>query len=110
MPGGFVNPDETLEQSMIRELREETGLKVPDPALRGSIIGRKTFDMVYRSTRGRTFTEAFFIRLKDDVSLPKVKGGDDAAKAFWVPIGELEENRCFEDHYAIIWKMINKFS
>lgn len=110
LPGGFVEPELTLEENMLKELREETKLKIPEPVLKGSMLGRKTFDMVHRSTRGRTFTEAFFIKLKDDVKLPPVKGGDDAKKAFWVPLGELEESQVFEDHYAIIWKMIHKFS
>jgi bifunctional NMN adenylyltransferase/nudix hydrolase len=54
-----------------------------------------------RSTRGRTITHAFHILLKDG-PLPKVKGGDDAVKAKWVPVGELDSRMCYEDHYEII--------
>ena len=109
LPGGFVNPEETLEDSMFRELKEETCLNVPRAVLEGGLKGVDTFDMVHRSTRGRTFTQAFFIRLRDDVELEYVKGADDAEKAMWLPIGELSENEVFEDHYAIIWKMIHKY-
>jgi bifunctional NMN adenylyltransferase/nudix hydrolase len=37
LPGGFVNQDERLEVACLRELREETGLKLPEPVMRGSI-------------------------------------------------------------------------
>ncbi|BBI69435.1 hypothetical protein PKHYL_36260 [Psychrobacter sp. KH172YL61] len=38
--------------------------------------------------------------------MPKVKGGDDATKAFWLPLAELDAKMMFEDHYAIITKMV----
>jgi bifunctional NMN adenylyltransferase/nudix hydrolase len=40
--------------------------------------------------------------LADDITLPKVKGADDAEKAKWVPISELREEDFFDDHYFII--------
>lgn len=107
LPGGFLNPKETLFDACIRELREETRLKVPEPVLRGSFHSQHTFDDPYRSARGRTITQAFYLQLKNDAKgLPKVKGGDDAANAFWLPLAELDAKMMFEDHYAIITKMV----
>ena len=107
LPGGFVDLKETLFDACIRELREETRLKVPEPVLRGSRHSQHTFDDPYRSARGRTITQAFYFQLKNDAKgLPKVKGGDDAAQAFWLPLAELDSKKMFEDHYAIIMKMV----
>lgn len=106
LPGGFINEDETLLTACVRELREETRLKVPDPVLRGSLQAQRTFDDPYRSARGRTITQAFYFLLKNDASgLPAVKGGDDAKQAFWVPLSEVTSQTMFEDHYAIICEM-----
>jgi bifunctional NMN adenylyltransferase/nudix hydrolase len=103
LPGGYVNAntDKSVEDAAIRELREETQIKVPAPVLRGSIVRSKVFDAIDRSPRGRIITHAFFIQLPDG-ELPKVKGSDDAEKARWVPIAEVKSEECFEDHYEII--------
>ena len=103
LPGGFVNAntDKSVEDAAIRELREETGIKVPAPVLRGSIKRSRVFDAIDRSARGRTITHAFHIELPDG-ELPKVKGSDDAEKARWVPIAEVRSEECFEDHYEIL--------
>ena len=109
MPGGFINQYEKLEDAVIRELREETKLKVTVPFLRGSIVKQKTFDNPNRSQRGRTITQAFLFQLKNDEELPKVKGSDDAKEAMWVPLSDLYnmESELYEDHYYIIRKMID---
>lgn len=103
LPGGFLdaNSDKSLEDAMIRELREETCLKVPGPVLRGNIHEVKVFDAIERSTRGRTITHAFCIKLPNG-ELPKVKSGTDAASAKWIPISKIDSSQCFEDHYEII--------
>lgn len=103
LPGGYVNAntDRTVEDAMLRELREETLIKVPAPVLRGSIVRSKVFDAIDRSPRGRIITHAFHIQLPDG-ELPKVKGSDDAEKARWVPIAEVKSEECFEDHYEIL--------
>jgi bifunctional NMN adenylyltransferase/nudix hydrolase len=105
LPGGFLDANETLKTAVIRELREETRIKVPAPVLAGSITKQQVFDDPYRSARGRTVTHAYLIELKDG-ELPKVKGGDDAAKAFWVPFAEIKPERMFEDHFHIIQAMV----
>ena len=106
LPGGFLNQEETMLDGAIRELREETRIKVPVPVLKGSIKGSKTFDAPNRSARGRTITQAFFIDLGVG-ELPKVKGADDAEKAFWVPFKDVKQEKMFEDHFHIIDNFIN---
>lgn len=102
LPGGFVENDKTIEQCLIKELREETGLKVVDKVLLGNVVGKHVFDKPDRSIRGRTITHAFHIDLGYFPELPVVKGGDDAAKAKWVPLGEVKRGNMFEDHFHII--------
>lgn len=102
LPGGHLDEYETLENGVIRELREETKIKVPDPVLRGSIHNTHMFDDPYRSNIGRVITYAAYIKLTDDIKLPKIKGSDDAEKAKWVPISDLKEDMLFDDHYFII--------
>jgi len=106
LPGGFLAENMTLEDSAIKELKEETNIKVPVQVLRGSIKASHVFDYPERSQRGRTVTFAYFIELEPNLKegLPKVKGGDDAKKAFWLPISALgeKEDEFFEDHYFII--------
>lgn len=108
LPGGFVNQKEKLMDAAIRELREETKIAVPEPVLRGSVVHDKTrtFDDPNRSQRGRTITTAFLVRLTDRTSLPKVKGADDAEKAFWMELSELRRDMFFEDHMDIIETMV----
>lgn len=106
LPGGFVDPGERLLDAVLRELREETRLKVPAPVLRGSLHGNRVYDDPHRSARGRTITHAFHFELARQPELPRVKGGDDAARAFWVPLGELDPGRMFEDHYFILQDLV----
>lgn len=103
LPGGFINSKEKIKSAMIRELKEETNIKVPNPVLEGHIKDMEVFDHPNRSERGRTITHAFLIELPAG-KLAQVKGGDDASKAFWVPLEDIENKRdmIYEDHADII--------
>jgi bifunctional NMN adenylyltransferase/nudix hydrolase len=103
LPGGFVEPTELLIDACLRELREETRLKVPAPVLRGSVKTARAFDHPLRSLRGRTITHAFLITLADG-PLPEVKGGSDARGARWIPLSIAEQmaEQMFEDHSDIL--------
>ena len=79
-PGGFMNMDETTEQCSVRELEEETGLKVTEIKQIGA------YSKVDRDPRGRTVTVAYLVVID---KAEAVKGGDDAAKAQWFPISSL---------------------
>lgn len=110
IPGGFIDQNETAFESAIRELREETKIKVPEGVLRGSVKHEKLFDAPERSLRGRTITQAFLFELPLQDKLPKVKGSDDAAVARWFSFDEVENmtDQMFEDHASIIKMMINQ--
>lgn len=106
LPGGFLASGLKLEDNAIKELKEETQIKVAAQILRGSIRNSHAFDYPERSQRGRTVTFAYYIELAPDLKegLPRVKGGDDAAKAFWLPLSAIgeKEDEFFEDHLHIV--------
>lgn len=105
LPGGYLDQNETLQQGMIRELREETKIKVPAKVLAACIKNHRTFDDPKRSERGRVITQAFHIDLNDTKDgLPKVRGADDAEKAKWIPINDFMKMRncVFEDHFHVV--------
>jgi len=81
-PGGFMNMDETTEQCAIRELEEETGLRVSDIHQIGA------YSKVDRDPRGRTITVAYLAIIDEPIA---VTGQDDAAKAEWFPLSALPE-------------------
>lgn len=111
MPGGFLNADESINNGLFRELKEETKIDVPQAILRNSLKTIEVFDDPRRSLRGRTITHCGLIVLREK-KLPKVKGSDDAKEAFWLPINRIENirDRFFEDHYFVIKKMLTHLS
>ena len=82
IPGGFINMDETTEQCAIRELEEETSLRVSDVHQIGA------YSKVDRDPRGRTITVAYLAIVNEPIT---VIGQDDAAKAEWWPFSALPE-------------------
>lgn len=108
LPGGFLEPRDTLWQSCLRELREETGCAVTEAQLRASLQDVVAFDHPDRSQRGRTITHVHHFDLGDR-PLPKVQGGDDAATARWAAVDELAgmESVFFEDHFQILDKFLH---
>ena len=102
LPGGFMNMNETTEQCAVRELEEETGLKV------STIHQIGAYSKVDRDPRGRTITVAYLTIID---STKEVKGFDDAAKAQWFPLSKLP--KLAFDHEEIMSdaiKLISQFS
>ena len=98
-PGGFMNMDETTEDCAIRELEEETGLKVTAVDQIGA------YSKVDRDPRGRTITVAYLAIIDTP---EEVIGQDDAAKAQWFPITELP-HLAF-DHYDIMQDAVRTYA
>lgn len=93
LPGGFLDMDETPEQAVLRELKEETGLVV------STMTQMHTFGDINRDPRHRTITTAF-VAIQEGISKSEVKGMDDAQHALWFPLDRLPELAF--DHLLII--------
>jgi bifunctional NMN adenylyltransferase/nudix hydrolase len=98
LPGGFLEPGESLESGARRELEEETGIVID-----GAPVREAVFSHPARSQRARIVTHAFLYEPDWDV-LPEVAGGGDAGSARWVEQSRLPglEDRFFEDHFHIL--------
>lgn len=78
LPGGFLKPDETIEQCALREVIEETGVK---PA---SLMSIGMFSAPHRDPRGWIISNAFVSVLGE--SEDSQKAGDDAGDAQWFEV------------------------
>jgi len=85
VPGGRVEPGETLAEAVVRELAEETGLE----GVCGNLIGWVE----------RIGDDYHYVILDFAVTLlegAEPVAGDDAAEAAWVPLDEVAEQRLVE--------------
>ena len=114
LPGGHINKNETAFQASIRELYEETNIKVPEKVMIANFFGEKLFDHPDRSLRGRcgkkvgrTVSISHCYALNGGDGLPRVKAADDAEEAWWFNSAQLKKmrNEMFEDHgdQALYW-------
>lgn len=107
LPGGFLSEGETLREAVVRELTEETQIKLQPIILDRSITEQKVYDHPDRSLRGRTITHAFKFDLRPG-ELPRIRGASDADKAKWIPLNEVFTmgDEIYEDHLDIILDMV----
>lgn len=108
LPGGHKNTNETFLQCALRELQEETNLRIPEPVLLGSIKSTRLFDSPKRSSGIPKLTLAVHLVVKPnpDGSLPRANGSDDAAETSWVPVADvLNKLKLHDDHGDIISEM-----
>jgi len=81
LPGGYLEEDETIDQAVLRELEEETSVKL------AWMEQLYTFGDPGRDPRGRVISTSYLALVRAaDVT---VEAGDDAAKAKWFPISGL---------------------
>jgi cytidyltransferase-related domain len=110
LPGGFLGADQWIRDSVIRELREETRIAIPNDDLLRIMQPIQVFDNPGRSLRGRTITHAARFNL-DHLGLekrPKVRADDDAEAVRWFTFSEIlkADSELFEDHAEIIKRLV----
>lgn len=92
LPGGFLQPDEELDQCARRELLEETGV---DADL---LVQFGNFSAPDRDPRERVISVAYLALLPSDEL--RLEAQTDAAQARWFPVGQLP--RLAFDHDQIL--------
>jgi bifunctional NMN adenylyltransferase/nudix hydrolase len=108
IPGGFIEQRETTYQSTLRELEEETKLRLLPHDMAYALQAVHLFDHPDRSQRGRVLTHAHYFDLGAR-RLPEIQAADDAEAARWVPISELlaMEAQFHDDHFHILDYFLN---
>jgi 8-oxo-dGTP diphosphatase len=97
LPGGFMEMEESLEETARRELMEETGIRAVE------LIRFDSYDKPGRDPRGRTITQVFVMIWKEEMGVPEA--GSDAANLKWFGLTELPELAF--DHAIILADVIN---
>lgn len=92
IPGGFVENDESLEEAVCRELKEETGVEI------GYLEQLFTFGKPDRDPRHRIVSVAYFGLVRPETY--KISASSDAKEVGWFDINKLP--RLAFDHKEIL--------
>jgi len=79
LPGGVLEIGETLEQGIVREVREETGLEVEPLKL------LEIFERIIRDSHGAPEYHYVLIDYICRVTGGSLRAADDASRVAWVP-------------------------
>lgn len=89
LPGGRVEPGECARAAVVREVEEETGLRVVVTGLAGCVERPGPGGVVYD-------IEDFHARVDPGRDPGRPVAGDDATEAAWVPPSRISELDCVE--------------
>ena len=78
LPGGFLRPDETIEECALREIFEETSVRP------SALMPAGVFSDPYRDPRGRIISNAFVSVIGNENEIGSA--GDDASDARWFEV------------------------
>jgi 8-oxo-dGTP diphosphatase len=90
-PGGFVDGNEKVEDTSIREVKEETSLSIKLIDILG------VYSDPSRDPRGHTISTVFIAEISDNNKTEAI-AGDDAAEIKWIDIDKIENKIFGFDH------------
>lgn len=102
LPGGFVDVGETVEDAVIREVKEETNLDLR------RIRFLDIYDDPKRDERGHVVSVAYMAFPSDICEGAEAEANDDAASVGWFIVGEaLHDVKLAFDHDKMIAAALN---
>lgn len=90
LPGGYVGWDESAEEAVVRELKEETGLQAKSIRF-----------LTVQSSPTRHPKQVITIAFRIDVDSENIKSGDDAVDIGWFKLDQLPVHLAFDHNYLI---------
>jgi 8-oxo-dGTP diphosphatase len=94
-PGGFVDGNEKVEDTSIREVKEETSLSIKLIDILG------VYSDPSRDPRGHIISTVFIAEISDNNKTEAI-AGDDAAEIKWIDIETIDNESFGFDHKKII--------
>jgi len=99
LPGGAVETGEHLDQAIVREVREETGLLVQPTSI------ATIFERIMRDAEGRAEYHYVLVDYFCTVLGGKLQAGDDSDQVEWVPLVAVDSVKLTEGTREVIQKV-----
>lgn len=96
LPGGSQNLGETVRETAVREVLEETGVTIRDPEF------LEVIDAILHDDQGRVRYHYTLIDFQAEWEAGEPIAADDAQHAEWVPLSRLEELNLWSKTVEII--------